>query len=58
MRPAASSAASRIELGMAAGPPDEHEEIATYTAIESLARSVGDKETAMLAHPESLQVAH
>ena len=29
---------------------EEAEEIATYTAIESLARSVGDKETAMLAH--------
>jgi rubrerythrin len=28
---------------------EEAEEIATYTAIESLARSVGDKETATLA---------
>ena len=32
---------------------DEAEEIATYTAIEALAESVGDKETAKLAkeHP-------
>src|SRR5256712_2456833 len=29
---------------------EEAEEIATYTAIESLAKSVGDKETARLAH--------
>ena len=28
---------------------NEHEEIATYTAIETLAESVGDKETAKLA---------
>ena len=29
--------------------PEEHEEIATYTAIETFADSVGDKETAKLA---------
>jgi ferritin-like metal-binding protein YciE len=28
---------------------EEHEEIATYTAIETLAEAVGDKETAKLA---------